>query len=159
MAVIVHWADVETAQMRLFIKLMGGPGDRAVKVFLALNSRGTRIAAINAVASELHPDKQALLKALLAISKSKLRDRIAHWTWSYSSDVQGKLVITDPRAFAKERTDRSDALVYELSELAEEVTSYHHLAGLYIKLQMLIDPPAEDPRQIHYSPSYARNLH
>lgn len=107
--VIASWATVESFMLNVFVELMGGPTDKAATVFLALETQSAKAAAINAIAEEsLADEHKALLRAIIRVTKSHqaMRDKIAHWVWGDSPDLQDALLLIDPR----EHLDRSPRL-------------------------------------------------
>ena len=100
MEVIVSWSNVEKFLLDTYLLLMGGHNALAAAAFLALESQGSKTAMLMAVASKiLQPNMLKLLKAIIAISKSrqKGRDKLAHWIWGYSYDIKNGLLLADPR--------------------------------------------------------------
>ena len=80
---------------------MGGTGDIAAAIFLALETQGTKSAAITAVADlKLSEDHRKLLRAILAIGNSnkKARDKLAHWEWGYATKLPDALLLRNPKA-------------------------------------------------------------
>ena len=129
--VIVSWGNVESFLLNLFIELMGGPKEKAATVFLSLESRSARAAAIRSVAELLPDDQKNLLFAILAIAKSngKSRDKIAHHTWGNSPDIPDALLLFNPKDGLGPHFDNSNIFVYRKEDFTKIIKANERLAG------------------------------
>jgi len=102
MRVVSTWAGVENAQTSAFVTIIGGSGSPAGAAFLALDSRGARIAAILAAAShKLETQDLRRLETLIAIASrlAKFRDRLVHWQPVAHPSFHNHLVYRNPIEF------------------------------------------------------------
>ena len=66
----------------MFVDMFGGPDDNAATVYLALETRSAKSAAVNAIAEKtLSSENKRLLSAIQRIIKSNgtERDKLVHW--------------------------------------------------------------------------------
>jgi hypothetical protein len=92
---IAAWSRVEAEYGFLFISLLQANEQQGSELYASLESDKSKRAAIEALAvSRLHKQKLELLRTLLVYTKSlqKIRDKIAHWVWGTSNDLEVSLV-------------------------------------------------------------------
>ena len=129
--VIVSWGNVETFMLSLFVELLGGDKELAADIFLALEIQSAKSAAINTAAQKLPDDQQSVLRAILAIQKTnqKSRDKIAHWTWGHSPQIEDGLLLTNPKNRAMERQARDQIFIYKKEDLEKIIQANDRLCG------------------------------
>ena len=135
---ISSWSNVESFMLHMFITMMGGPTDNAAAVYLALDSRSAKSAAINAIAEKtLSAENRRLLRAILRTIKSNggARDKLAHWVWGDSPDIPDGLLLADPTKLARiEINTNQNALaenvfVYKRQDFEQIIKTNERLAG------------------------------
>lgn len=99
---IASFATVESWMLGLFIDLIGGNKTDAATVFLTLESRGARSAALAPFVARLEPRYQELYQAIMHRMKicAKERDNLAHWVWGASQQLPDALLLANPKALA-----------------------------------------------------------
>lgn len=156
--VIASWTHVEVNLMRLFMALIGGRNTLASELFLSMESRGARAAAIAALARTKLKDKQRrdAVEALLHIAKSKQgeRDRVAHWVWGTAVSTKtpnpfaDAVVLIDPRIFVRsKRRPHEGAYVYRKADLERIVEDNNRVAILISSLWRLLQHPNAKERR------------
>lgn len=138
--VIASWSNVESFHLSLFMKLLGGPGDKAADIYLALEARSAKSAAIKAAAKSLPEPHKNLLLAILAISSSrqKDRDKIAHGIWGYCTGIPNALLLASPKDMLASNSDLSKIFVYREKELEQIIEANERLAGYGQRLGFII---------------------
>jgi len=128
---IASWSNVESFHLNFFMKLLGGPGEKAADIYLALEARSARSAAIHAAAQSLPKSHKNLLRAVLAISSSrrKIRDKMAHGIWGISSNISDALLLASPSDLIIHGHDLSKIFVYRKRELQQIITDNERLVG------------------------------
>lgn len=99
MKVIAAAVTIETGFARILVSLMGAAPGTGVAMYLSLQADTVRRSVLRAAARHVLSDRDAeLFEALLAVAKSatKLRHKLAHWTWGATPDVPDGLLICDP---------------------------------------------------------------
>jgi hypothetical protein len=131
MKVIAAAVTIEAGFARIFVALMGtnpGPG---VAMYLSLQADTARRSVLRAAAKNALSNRDAeLFEALLAVAKTatKLRHKLAHWTWGATPDVTDGLLICDPTEYIPlsmkrvewEKTVKSGAVPEELPRLPRD---------------------------------------
>jgi hypothetical protein len=137
---IASWSTVESFMLRLYVTMCGGPEDKAAAIFLSLESQSPKSAAIQAVAKFFPADQQALLRAILAISKTrqKHRDKLAHWVWGTSRELPDALLLVNPRTTIWDQINRDDVFVYTSQDFNEIINANRRLAGHISLFRMII---------------------
>jgi hypothetical protein len=98
---------------------MGGSQHVAARMFLALNTRAPKNAAITAVAKTTLSSWQfEIFEVIANSSKSaqRKRDKLAHWVWGYSNDLPDALLLIDPQHLPLDH--HPFGLGYQLDNLA-----------------------------------------
>ncbi|HLH12435.1 MAG TPA: hypothetical protein VKV77_11230 [Methylovirgula sp.] len=97
---ITCWSWVETQTSRLFSLLLGLNIEAGVELYNSFGGASLKENAIKVLArSKLAPAHYQLIDALLKVinSHQKTRDKIAHWYWGISDQIQDGLVLVDPK--------------------------------------------------------------
>ncbi len=100
MEAIASWSHVEAAMLQLFISLLGNSQADAARMYLALDGRNPKTAAITAVASSrLSGERLEIFKAIMeaAASRQRRRDKLAHGIWGHSNELPEALLCVDAR--------------------------------------------------------------
>ena len=150
--VIASWSNVESFHLNLFMNLLGGPGEKAADIYLALEARSSKSDAIRAAAKSLPEPHENLLLAILAISKShqKARDKIAHWTWGVCTGIPDALLLASPKDMIISDHDFSKIFVYREEELKQIIKTNERLAGYGQTLGFIImGHPANQENQLY----------
>ncbi|MDZ7725711.1 MAG: hypothetical protein U5R06_23515 [candidate division KSB1 bacterium] len=134
---ISSWSNVENFLLKLFVQILGGNKSLATDIYISLESQAAKTSAINAAARsilKMESDELKIFKAIMAISKAnvKNRNKLAHWTWGYSPDLNEALLLVDPKATISEY-DRSKIYVYKKIDFESIVESNNNLCH-YIQL-------------------------
>lgn len=139
---IASWSNVESFMLNLFIKLMGGPTERAATVFLALEGRSSKSSAINAVAkSVLDADRYSLLQALLAVSRSAEadRNRIAHGIWGDSRQIDNALLCISQKDLMSTPLDYDNIFVYREDDFTRLIRQNERLAEFGLEFLFILE--------------------
>jgi hypothetical protein len=141
--VIESWANVEGFMLRLFAALLGGSESMAAEIYLRLDTKGPKSAAINAAADfafKSRPELKKLLTAIQQIEKTNgsMRDRVAHWTWGHSPELPQALLLVDPRAIIGINMDRSKVLVYNERDFDDIIAANNRLCGYAQQMQFIV---------------------
>jgi hypothetical protein len=129
---IASWAKVEAYMLSLFVDLMGGHASRATTVFRAFDNRAAKTTAIIAVAnSVLSEERKKVLQAILAIIKSrqKERDQIAHGIWSDSPDLEDVLLLISAKDLISSIFDQNRIFVYRQIDFTNIIDNNERLTG------------------------------
>ena len=164
MEAIASWSHVEAAMLQLFITLLGNSRGAAARMYLALDGRNPRRAAITAVAgSRLPPDQLEIFTAIMMVAKSRQRrrDKLAHGIWGHSNELPETLLCVDakhlpldfhPRGMADFLNNAArhsdDIYVYKEGDFAEIVRENGKLAGAVSAFRYLAvypGSPGHDP--------------
>lgn len=152
MEAIGSFSNVESFLLRLFVRLFGGNSTLAARIYLALDGRGPKSAALNeAIAHMDDPRLAELTRAIIAISKSnqKERDKLAHNVWGISPDLPHALLLLDPKTqLNNERLDYDDVYVYTAEDFRRIIHANDRVCGFGLKLQFILDghPANKDNR-------------
>lgn len=149
MAAIASWSNVETFMLHAFVELLGGQQSLAADVYVALDGKAAKNAAIEAAAKRAladSPELQQVFWTLLSIVKSaqKERDKLAHWQWGTVSDLPDALILVDPRKDYLESSE-SDPFVYRERDLTDLITRNNEICGLLLQFRAVLkrkDRPA-----------------
>jgi hypothetical protein len=97
---IAVWSWVERQMSRMFVTLFGINVEAGVELHNSFGGAGLKVNAFEILArSRLSPDDYKILDALLDVvdSHAKTRNKIAHWYWGYSDQIDDGLVLIDPK--------------------------------------------------------------
>lgn len=100
MEAIASWSQVEACALQLFVTLLGQPSATAAMIYLELDGKGPKSAALKVVAERTLPSEfQEVFGAIrkLIASQQKHRDKLAHGVWGYSPDVSDGLLLISPK--------------------------------------------------------------
>ena len=100
MEAIASWSHVEAAMLQLFITLLGSSQADAARMYLALEGRGPKTAAITAVAASSVPTGlTGVFGTIMAVNKSRqsIRDKLAHGIWGHSDELPDALLCVDAK--------------------------------------------------------------
>lgn len=114
MDVVRTWADVENFRLNFYMEILGRNNEHAKAAFLALDGETSKNQSIRAVAERaLSGDLLKVFSAVQKLSKrvQKTRNRICHWTWGYSPQIEDGFLLVDPKATAPEGDLRTN-LIY-----------------------------------------------
>lgn len=139
---IASWSNVESFMLNLFVQLLGGNGSLAAEIFLSLENQSAKTSAVNAAAEcvlENEPENLALLKAILSISKTneKSRNKLAHWLWGDSPDLQDALLLVNPKT-KMDSIDRSEVYVYREQDFLSIIQANDRLCGFGLRLSFIL---------------------
>lgn len=130
MQVISAWSLVEYFLLDAYVQLLGGANDLAAAKFVALNSATKKREAIaqlrEKVPYQLHQLFDKMLKDVAAAEK--FRDKLAHWVWAYSPDLEDHLLTIDPRRFVLEGANPSNTYCINADELDRVRAEYRRIA-------------------------------
>lgn len=149
---IASWSNVESFQLSLFMTLLGGPGQQAADIYLALKSRSAKGDAIKAAAKSLPPQHEDLLRAILSISSSlqQERDAIAHGIFGDCTGIPDALLIASPRDMLLSNHDYKKIYVYREGDFKRLITANEKLAKYGRSLRFILsDHPANKDNQLY----------
>lgn len=140
---IASWSNVENFMLGLFIQLLGGNESLASDVFLSLEAQSAKTAAIQAAANFVlknEPEKIKILKAILSMAKTneKSRNKLAHWVWGDSPDIQDALLLINPKTTTIYDLDRSEIFVYREQDFASIIQANDRLCGFGLSFKFVL---------------------
>lgn len=97
---ITCWSWVETQVSRLFTLLLKLNVEAGVELYNSFGGASLKENGIKVLArSRLRTPDYEIIEALLKVVQShqKIRDKIAHWYWGKSDDIQDGLVLINPK--------------------------------------------------------------
>jgi hypothetical protein len=97
---VAKWSEVEVEIGTLFILLLEANEIKGAELYHALGSSKAKRDAIKALAlSSLTVDSLRIVEALLRVVKGQqaIRDRIAHWVWFLSDELDDGIIFVDPK--------------------------------------------------------------
>ena len=138
--VIASWSIVESFHLNLFMTLLGGPGEKAADIYLALGARSAKSDAIKAAANSLPQAHKDILMAIQRLSKSRQsdRDKIAHGIWGSCSGIPDALLLVSPRDNILHFGDKSKIFVYRENEFKQMIKANERLAVYGATLQSIL---------------------
>ncbi len=128
--------------LRLFVTMMGGPEDKAATIYLAMETQSAKTAAIVALANaHLSEENRDLLKAVLAVAKSrqKDRDRIAHGVWGESPNIPDALLLINQKDKIRTELSREYVLVYKESDFVSMIEGNRQLSRYVFNFRWIIE--------------------
>lgn len=142
MEAIASWSNVENFMLGLFLELFGGHSSLAAEVFLSLEGRAAKLAAINAAATSVLKDRDEelrVLRAILAIVKTNEKDRnkLTHWIWGDSPNLPDALLLVDPRTTLG-KLDHSDVYVYRAQDFIAITQANDRLCGYGLQFRYVL---------------------
>lgn len=144
--VINSWSNVESFHLNLFITLLGGHGEKAADIYLALEARSAKSSAIRVIADSLPQAHKNLMHAILRLSKSLQgkRDSIAHGMWGDCTGIPNALLLVSPKDNINHFGDYSKIFVYRENEFNQIIRDNERLAGYGQKLNHIISGHASN---------------
>jgi hypothetical protein len=135
-------SNVDSFMLSLFIELMGGPADKAAAIYMALDTRGPKRAALKAVAEHtLTDERKNLLTVIMDLTKSllKKRDKIAHGIWGYANNRTDLLLWADFRDFvlSPDSVPKEKIYAYFESDFASTIEEADLICGYAQKLRFI----------------------
>lgn len=126
---IASWATVESWLLKLYVDLSGGNKSMAADIFLALEGNAAKSAAITKLIARIEPRYQTLYLAIskMAKTRSKERDKLAHWIWGISPQYIDALLLADPRSEVRKTLDFEETRDLTMDEIFKQ-----NLEGIYI---------------------------
>lgn len=152
---IASWANVETFLLELFVEMLGGNASMAARIYLKLEIRSAKTAAITeAIDSIADPKLARRARAIVQISKSrqKERDKLAHHQWGISLHpaLNDALLLVDPKTIVGGNLDPADVYVYRASDLQNIIDANDRLCGYGQTLLFILrDHPANRGGQLY----------
>lgn len=105
MNVLAAWSELESDITELFVGLLGASPIQSAAIFSTIRSQQGQRDAMSAVATTALPipEERDIIFAVLAVyeNSSKLRNRIAHWTWGYVDELPDAVLLADPASIAE----------------------------------------------------------
>jgi hypothetical protein len=140
---ISSWANVESFMFKLFIDLFGGNNSLAANVYLSLENQAAKNAAITAAAKTVmgvDSTEFALFKAILAIVKAngKSRNKLAHWTWGDSPNINDAVLLIDPRTTLGD-IDKSNIYVYKRHDFESIISANDKVCGFGLQFKFILN--------------------
>ena len=156
METIASWSNVEMFMLRAYVKLAGGSKSKAARLFVKLDTNRAKSQALLGLSEEFSDEGQRLFAKLLKWIKSnqKQRDKIAHWVWGYSPDIENGLLLHDPRQFALDDefdVDIDQTYIYYENDFTELIHSNYKLA----LFGTFVTDISENPTSGQHKPKYA----
>lgn len=142
MDVVRTWSDVENFRLNFYMEVLGRNNEHAKAAFLALDSESAKNQSIRAVAERaLSGDLLKVFGAVQKLSKriQKTRNRICHWTWGFSPQIEDGFLLVDPKATAPEGDLRTDLIyVYKKTDFLTAIQESERLAGYYQTFRFIV---------------------
>jgi hypothetical protein len=99
-ACITHWSEIETHLGAFLGLLLHANQKAAVAIYSGLDNRAAQLRAIESAAEATlkvdHFDVISVLLTVVVRPVMRDRDKLAHWAWGYSPDLQDALLIAEP---------------------------------------------------------------
>jgi len=149
---IACWSWVETQMSRLFTLLLGVNVEAGMELYNSFGGASLKENGLKILArSKLETTDYRIIDALLKVvdSHQKTRDKMAHWYWGISDQIQDGLVLIDPkdiliraaRLMDKERSGKRATIedfrfpldriyVYRIKDLEADAKAFIELASL-----------------------------
>jgi hypothetical protein len=108
---IACYSWVETQTSRLFSALLRLNVEAGIELYNELGGASLKENGLKILArSRLAPPDYAIIEALLKVIQShqKIRDKIAHWYWGKSDQIEDGLVLIDPKYILIHRARLAD---------------------------------------------------
>lgn len=126
----------------MFVELFGGHSSLAAEVFLSLEGRAAKLAAINAAAASVLKDRDKelrVLRAILAIVKTNEKDRnkLTHWIWGDSPNLPDALLLVDPQTTLG-KLDHSGVYVYRAQDFIAITQANDRLCGYGLRFRYVL---------------------
>lgn len=139
---IASWSNVEGFLLNMFIELFGGNESVAANIYLSLENQSAKNAAINAAAEiqlKEKPEEYAVFKAIMSIAKTneKSRNKLAHWTWGDSSNIDDAVLLINPKSLIN-GLDKSDVFVYKEQDFASIIEANDRLCGYGLEFNFIL---------------------
>lgn len=150
---IASWAEVEYFLLASYVAMFGGTSDLAAKMFLSMDTRGSKADALAVLGREkLSTKQQAALTDLLKLAKRRggARDKLAHWIWGMSEELPDALLLLDPRCKVQVsgHSDLSPHIfVYREPDLRKIIRDNEALARIGSNFARLIETGGDDLAQ------------
>lgn len=142
MDVVRTWSDVENFRLNFYMEILGRNNEHAKAAFLALDSESAKNQSIRAVAERaLSGDLLKVFGAVQKLSKriQKTRNRICHWTWGFSPQIEDGFLLVDPKATAPEGDLRTHLIyVYKKADFVAAIQESERLAGYYQTFRFIV---------------------
>lgn len=111
--------------------------------FLSLEVQSAKTSAVLAAANSVLIDKPQqieLLKAILAIAKTKekSRNKLAHWIWGDSPDFPDALLLANPKIISAHGIDRSQIFVYKKEDFTSIIQANDRLCGFGLRFNFIL---------------------
>jgi len=140
--VVRTWSDVENFRLNFYMEILGRNNEHAKAAFLALDSESAKRQSILAVAERaLSGDLLKVFRAVQNLSKTvqKTRNRVCHWTWGYSHQIEDGFLLVDPKATAPEGDLRTQLIyVYKRQDFVKAIAESERLAGYYQTFRFIV---------------------
>ena len=163
------WSWVETQRGRLLAYLVGINVQDGIELYNNFRSASSKDASFKILArARLQTDDFKIFDALLQViaTHEKTRNKLAHWFWGYSSDIEDGLILMDPREILRHQAAMQDfnnkhgpsgrvpmelikynldhIYVWRVDDLKRDAESFTSLAGLIVRCGGLIGLKGEE---------------
>ncbi|MGR9372306.1 hypothetical protein [Rhizobium leguminosarum] len=100
--VLAAWATLDSNFLSLFVSLFDEP-KAAAAVFVGLSSHAQQKALKAAAETKMSEREFSVLLAILKSQRelSYTRNKLAHWPWGYSGQIEDSLLLVDPTMLAE----------------------------------------------------------
>ena len=160
MECIASFSTVESWMLNLYLDLVGGNKSDAAALFMKMESRATRAAALVPFISRLDKKYQTLYRAIEQLMKirAKPRDKLAHWVWGISHELPEALLLANPKALATldplspsfQEEMAKEIWVYEAKDFERIIKDNNELAGFGLKFRFIVQGhPANREDQLY----------
>jgi hypothetical protein len=168
---IATFATVESWMLDLYLDLVGGNRSDAATLYLTLDSRSAKSAALEPFIKRLSQENRELYRALMKLmrTRAEARDKLAHWVWGFSPPLPDVLLLADPRAMSALNPLDHDSYhnniwVYRETDFAEIIKANEELAGFgflfrWIVTNHISNREGELYRRLCAEPALANILH
>jgi hypothetical protein len=139
---IASWSNVESFLFNMFIELLGGNESVAANIYLSLENQSAKNAALNAAAETQLKEKAeeyAVFKAIMSIAKTneKSRNKLAHWTWGDSTNIDDAILLINPRSLIN-GLDKSEVFLYKERDFTSITEANDRLCGYGLEFNFIL---------------------
>lgn len=107
-------------------------------VFLAMETASAKSTAITALAErKLSAESLRLLRAIIKVVKSaeKERNKLAHWTWVWSPQIQNAFLLSDPRNL---KLEKNNVFAFTADDFSAMITRFERIAGWGLTFRFIL---------------------
>jgi hypothetical protein len=137
--VISLWSHIEADLSVVLIRMLGGGVRSGSAMYQAVQSFRVQMTVIDAVAKiEVEHEYLPIFEAVLTLVRraARKRDKLAHWLWAISPDINDALLLLDPNAAMNYHTVLAERLAKHPQHMdfigAKDVLSEFDLKTVFV---------------------------